>query len=163
MTFPKQHWWPWVRWGLSHQKKELGYFWLLPGPAFQSVLSCKAWFVGSFREGSVPHNLLAEDPQSAILARSFSSHLMFSKVTHSHSLKKYIRLYMCIRDYCVLLNIWMCTLCRKKCRKISLEMKTLMWSTFIYFKMMCQSMYSKILAICKPSDIKLCHPIRYNL
>ena len=85
MTFLNQHWWPWVRWGLSHQKRELKHSWSSSAPALQSELSCKACFAGSFREGSVHHNLLVEDPQHAILARSFSGHLMFSKVTHSHN------------------------------------------------------------------------------
>jgi hypothetical protein len=58
--------------------------WSLSAPAFRKELSCKACFVGSFQEGSIHHKLLAEGPQHAILARSFSGHLMFSKVTHSH-------------------------------------------------------------------------------
>jgi hypothetical protein len=77
-----QHLWLQVRWGLSHQKRELKHFWSLSAPALWSGLPCKACFAGSFGEGSVHHNLLVESPQGAILERTFSGHLMFSKVAH---------------------------------------------------------------------------------
>jgi hypothetical protein len=69
LTFLKHHWWPWVRWGLSHQKRELKH----SAPSMWSGLSCKACFAGSFWEGSVHHSLLEEGPQHASLARSFRS------------------------------------------------------------------------------------------